>query len=150
MTNARLGMWLFIASDSATFAALLLSYLYLGAAPARVHASSGAVMTAVLLASSATMLLAARGPKRVRYTLLTAAGGLLFLFLHANEWHGLIREGVTLATHASFFTITGFHMAHVAAGVFCLAFVTHLETLALYWYFVDAVWLIIYAFLYLR
>ena len=62
MSNARVGMWLFIASDSATFAALLLSYLYLRAGSTTFtgsgHALSGAVMTAVLLASSVTMFCA--------------------------------------------------------------------------------------------
>jgi heme/copper-type cytochrome/quinol oxidase subunit 3 len=153
MSTARLGKWLFIASDAATFAALLLSYFYLReSATTPVHASSGAVMTVVLLASSLTMLLAVKSANRVRYTLLTAAGGVLFLILHLNEWRGLFREGVALATNAPFFTLTGLHMTHVAAGVFCLALVRArptVEVIALYWYFVDAVWLFIFPVLYL-
>jgi cytochrome c oxidase subunit 3 len=150
-------MWLFIASDAATFVALLVSYLYLRATSATwpnvVHPWPwGVVMTAVLLASSVTMLLAVRGGRRVRYTVLTAAGGVLFLVLHVNEWRNLIGEGVTLTAHAPFFTLTGLHMAHVVAGVFCLALIRarmSIEIVALYWYFVDAVWLLIFPVLYL-
>jgi cytochrome c oxidase subunit III len=150
MSNARLGMWLFIASDAATFAALLLSYLYLGiSTPRGIQLSSGAIMTVVLLASSITMFLAVRTGRRMPYSALTALGGVLFLMLHLSEWRNLFREGVM---HPPFFTITGAHMAHVAAGVICLSFArtrAGLEVVALYWYFVDAVWLWIFCLLYL-
>lgn len=175
-------MWLFVASDSATFAALLLSYIYLRADspawPAVFHSGRSigmaTAMTSVLLASSVTMLLAVRAASvaqtklAVRYTFSTAVGGVVFLFLHLNEWRDLYAEGLKLTGSpwgtplfgATFFTLTGLHMLHVAIGVFYLAFVgrrlaagvcsvDELETSSLYWYFVDVVWMFIFPMVYL-
>jgi cytochrome c oxidase subunit 3 len=182
LSKRKLGMWLFIGSDSATFAAILLSYVYLRAQsptwPTVFHsgrsiAMAGA-MTAVLLASSGTMLFAVRaaGAARTnlatRYTFATAVGGVVFLFLHLNEWRSLFHEGLKLAASpwgtplfgATFFTLTGLHMLHVAAGIVYLAFIgrrlaigtgspDEVETGSLYWYFVDAVWMFIFPLVYL-
>jgi heme/copper-type cytochrome/quinol oxidase subunit 3 len=64
---------------------------------------------------------------------------------------------------ATFFTMTGFHGAHVSVGVLCLIFVliramrgaytqeSHagVEILGLYWHFVDLVWIILFTIVYL-
>lgn len=137
--HKKLGMWLFIASDSLTFSALLIAYSYVRVAsvkwptPFRLWPSiaMATVMTVLLLSSSLTMVLgvaaARRGDKRgtVRYILLTMAGGLGFVVLHLNEWRGLINEGVRLWENpwgvplfgGTFFTLTGLHMFHVITGV---------------------------------
>ncbi len=102
--NRKLGMWLFILSDSLTFAALLLSYVYLRAAsgvwprpfsfsPEILFAS---LMTLCLLASSWTMAKAvsasSRGErtKKSRWMLATIAAGLAFIVLHLIEWNHLL------------------------------------------------------------
>src|SRR3990172_4057211 len=100
-------MWLFLLSDTLTFAALLLAYSYLRLAnpdwprpfeisPAIVNAT---IMTVILLGSSLTMVLAVAAAHRhdrgsaVRYLLLTAVGGILFDVLHLREWFHLFAEG---------------------------------------------------------
>ena len=145
ISNKKLGMWLFIISDSLTFGALLVGYCYLRLAsdrwPTPFSSSSiayASVMSACLFASSFTMaraVAAARGGDRsrmVRWIGATIAGGLAFLLLHLNEWRRLADEGLTpraipeawgdasLAFGAAFFGITGLHMLHVLSGVVLL------------------------------
>jgi cytochrome c oxidase subunit 3 len=173
----QLGMWLFVAGDALTFAAMLLSYAYL-----RVGTSNwplvfhlvpslllGVVMTLILLGSSATARRAVReiqrsNPRSARMWLVSTLGaGLIFAGLHAHEWSVLIRAGVTPFDNpwgvplfgATFFAITGLHLAHVLAGVVYLGIVAarmradEIETAAVYWHFVDAVWLLIFPAVYL-
>ena len=143
--HKKLGMWLFILSDSLTFSALLIGYSYVRVAartwptpfrfwPSVVFAT---VMTLLLLSSSLTMVRAVsaaqRGDRRaaVRNILWTMLGGLGFIVLHLNEWFGLIHEGVRLWQNpwgvplfgATFFALTGLHMTHVASGLVYLAVV---------------------------
>ncbi len=140
--SKKLGMWLFIVSDSLTFSGLLVGYSYVRIAserwpmpfdfwPTIVMAT---LMTFCLLSSSLTMALAVRASslgdraRVVRFILLTMLGGILFVLLHAKEWMGLIEEGVRLWENpwgvplfgASFFTLTGLHMLHVISGVIYL------------------------------
>ncbi len=140
--SKKLGMWLFIVSDSLTFSGLLVGYSYVRIAnerwpmpfefwPTIVMAT---VMTFCLLSSSLTMALAVRASslgdraRVIRFIALTMLGGILFVLLHAKEWAGLIAEGVRLWENpwgvplfgASFFTLTGLHMLHVISGVIYL------------------------------
>ena len=144
-SNKKLGMWLFIVSDSLTFAALLIGYCYLRLSSDRWPTPFGrssiayaSVMTVCLLASSFTMVRAvsaARGGDRrhmLRWIGATIAGGLVFLLLHLNEWRRLAGEGLTaraipeswgdasLSFGAAFYGITGLHMLHVLSGVVLL------------------------------
>ncbi len=143
VSSEKLGMWLFILSDSMTFAALLVAYSYAragsGAWPAPFHLwpsiVMASVMTLVLLSSSFTMAFGIHAAKKghtkraVRYIVLTILGGLGFLVLHMNEWRGLIQAGVRLTQNpwgaplfgGTFFTLTGLHMLHVAGGIVYLA-----------------------------
>ncbi|MBI3830342.1 MAG: cytochrome c oxidase subunit 3 [Planctomycetes bacterium] len=136
-------MWLFIVSDSITFAALLFAYSFVRMAnlewPTPFHAASilkSTTMTFVLLSSSLTMVLAVdRANKKQRdkasfWIMMTALGGLAFVVLHSWEWIELIHEWVQPAKAANggvlpmmwgtFFAATGMHMLHVTAGVFYL------------------------------
>ena len=106
--HRKLGMWLFIVSDSLTFSALLMGYAYLRASnvwatpfpfyPSIVFSS---VMTFCLLSSSLTMVFgvsaSSRGDlKAVRKWILgTIFFGVAFLVLHLIEWNHLISEGLT-------------------------------------------------------
>jgi cytochrome c oxidase subunit III len=138
----KLGMWLFLVSDSITFGTLLISCMYARAAsdnwPAPFHMSPSilfaSIMTFCLLTSSLTMALAVSASKQgdsagtVRYILLTMLGGVAFVVLHAREWMHLIGEGVRPWSNpwgsplfgASFFALTGLHMLHVITGVIYL------------------------------
>ncbi|MCW5980679.1 MAG: cytochrome c oxidase subunit 3 [Bryobacteraceae bacterium] len=180
--HKKLGMWLFILSDSLTFSALLIGYAYVRMAsdnwPTPFHlwpsVTMATLMTVVLLSSSLTMVLGVsasqRGdrPRAVRYILFTILGGLAFIVLHVNEWLDLIHEGVRLWENpwgvplfgATFFTLTGLHMFHVATGLIYLGVVaagvsrgrfTHedVEVSGLYWHFVDLVWMFVFPLVYL-
>jgi len=144
MPPAKLGMWLFLASDALTFAALLFAYAYARnaatdwPAPFRMWPSvaGASLMTACLLASSWTMVRAvqaahagpAAGAGPVRWLWATAAGGAAFLGLHANEWRMLVGEGMRVGANpwgnpmfgGTFFVLTGLHMLHVLIGIVIL------------------------------
>jgi cytochrome c oxidase subunit 3 len=98
-------MWLFIAADTLTFSACLIAYSYVRLAsadwPKPFEWSSilnAIVMTACLLSSSLTMVIAvaasARGDRKkaVRFILFTILGGVAFIVLHAQEWIALIEH----------------------------------------------------------
>lgn len=136
-----------------------------------------AFMTFLLICSSVTMVLALaaiqRGDLRGLRTFLslTILGGLLFLGMQAYEWSHLIHRGLTLTGNpfgatlfgTTFFIITGFHGAHVTGGVVYLscylvqallgrlskANANAIEIAALYWHFVDLVWILVFTFVYL-
>ena len=108
--SKKIGMWLFLLSDSLTFGALLYSYSYGRIStpnwPTPFHSESivnATVMTAFLLTSSLTMVLAVRAAvhKDARsqrlWLLATMACGLAFIILHGREWSKLIAEGLTLS-----------------------------------------------------
>ncbi len=138
----KIGMWLFILSDSLTFGALLYAYSYgrisNPAWPTPFHSASiinATIMTTVLLTSSLTMVLAvAAAGKRdrtwtVRWLAATMFCGVVFVVLHLREWFALIAEGMTPSGNpwsnvpqfgGTFFTITGLHMLHVTIGVVVL------------------------------
>jgi cytochrome c oxidase subunit 3 len=182
VSHKKLGMWLFILSDSLTFSALLIAYSYVrvasGTWPTPFHLwpsiAMASVMTFFLLSSSLTMVMAVAASGRgdtkrtVQFILLTMLGGLAFIVLHVNEWMKLIGEGVRLSENpwgvpmfgATFFTVTGLHMFHVATGVAYLGVIAwgcargrfthdHVETSGLYWHFVDLVWMFVFPLVYL-
>src|SRR5499427_3452121 len=107
--SKKIGMWLFLLSDSLTFGSLLYAYSYGRIStqnwPTPFHSESIAnatVMTAFLLTSSLTMVLAVRASvhqdaKAQRLWLLaTMACGIAFVILHGREWSKLIADGLTL------------------------------------------------------
>jgi len=107
--SKKIGMWLFLLSDSLTFGALLFAYSYgrisNPAWPTPFHSESirnATLMTAFLLTSSLTMVLAvnasAFGKKKAQlgWLLATMACGTAFVILHGREWSNLIAEGLTL------------------------------------------------------
>jgi cytochrome c oxidase subunit 3 len=146
INSKKFGMWLFLASDTLTFSALLVSYAYVRLSnpdwprpfeiwPAIAKAT---LMTFFLLSSSLTMVMgvsaAHKGDRRktVRYILLTMLGGVLFIILHTTEWiHLIVDEHVTPWSNpwnvplfgGSFFGLTGMHMLHVTIGVIYLGII---------------------------
>jgi len=107
--SKKIGMWLFLLSDSLTFGALLYAYSYgrISTAnwPTPFHSGSivnATIMTAFLLTSSLTMVLGVNAAAKgnfgaVRLWLLaTMICGLGFIILHGREWSHLIAEGLTL------------------------------------------------------
>jgi cytochrome c oxidase subunit 3 len=107
--SKKIGMWLFLLSDSLTFGALLWAYTYGRVStpnwPTPFHSESirnATLMTAFLLTSSLTMVFAVRAAvqgnaKAQRLWLLaTMACGIAFVILHGREWSNLIAEGLSL------------------------------------------------------
>jgi len=165
------GMLTLILTEAFLFAYLLFSYYYFAVQygrpwlPAELPSFRLAgPNTAILLASSVAVWFGERGIRhgsRLRLILGVLVGlvlGALFVGIQFEEW---MSKPFRLSSHAYgslYFTVTGFHMAHVAAGLLVLAAVLLWSLLgyfdrqrmapvsigAIYWHFVDAVWLTVF------
>lgn len=130
------------------------------------------VNTFVLLSSALTMTLALRAVHHSRqrllrrYLLATLALGVTFLAVQGSEWVRLVAHGLRLSSGmygGTFYLLIGCHGAHVTAGVIWLACVVWaamsgrynarnahaIELCAVYWYFVCAVWPVLFGLVYL-
>ncbi len=175
----KLAIWLFIISDTMTFAACLVAYGFLRNGtpnwPRPFHSITNvAIMTFILVTSSLTMLLGIRSAQQgekagaSRWVFITAVLGAVFALLHIREWMALINERMRMFQNpwgsglfgASFFTITGLHLLHVTGGVVALIAVAirynsgrynsdDIEVVGLYWHFVDLVWMFVVPLVYL-
>jgi heme/copper-type cytochrome/quinol oxidase subunit 3 len=170
------GMLTLIATEASLFGYLLFSYAFTavqngaGFLPPKLPALHLAgPNTAILLLSSVAVWWGERGIKcgsRGRFLLGISAAillGAVFVAIQLLEWRN---KHLTLASSAwasHYFTITGFHMAHVVLGLVGLITVLVWGTLgyfdrrrhtgvmaaALYWHFVDAVWLAVFTTFYI-
>ncbi len=177
--NRKLGVWTLLGSEAVFFSALIVTYIVMrgkSVGGPQPHEALDVPLTAfntfVLICSSLTMVTAlaaiqrgdARGLRR--WLIATAVLGLTFLSGQATEFSMLFHHGLSLSSNlfgATFFTLTGFHGAHVFAGVIWISFVlarafrggvtldNHIavELVGLYWHFVDLVWIIIFTVVYL-
>jgi len=168
----RLGLWLFILSDTFVFGGLYVSRFYLLGTQERPEVSQllGFVVTAILLLSSFFMNRAetamAHGDRKtfLRGTLTTLVLGVIFLVgVVGVEWQIAPFGPGDGAAASIFYTMTGFHAFHVLTGVIFLAVVYNngrkglysaerhwaVEACAVYWHFVDVVWIFFYPALYL-
>jgi cytochrome c oxidase subunit III len=170
----RIGLWLFLLSDSFVFAGLMVIRInLLGLTRPHLNQFLGLIVTAVLLISSFFMNRAEtameHGDKKgfligIRMTLLLGLGFLLGVV--GVEWPTAIEEGVrpdSGAAGAVFFMMTGMHAFHVLTGLIFLWIVHRngsrnlysaekhwaVEAAAVYWHFVDVVWIFFYPALYL-
>ena len=178
--NIKLAMWTFLGSECMFFGSLIATYFFYldksisGPLPAEVFSIEiTSISTFVLLMSSFTMALAVDSIKsgklgRTKLMLvLTAICGAIFVGFQVYEFYHFFHEGhLALQTSlfgSTFYTMTGFHGAHVTVGVIWLLMVAMLvhhgkikperavvvESAGLYWHFVDIVWIIIFTFVYL-
>lgn len=177
--NRKLGFWLFLASECMFFASLIIGYVVyhgrsvVGPYPRDVfNIPLTSISTFVLLMSSLAMVLAVSASQRGalgvtrRWLAVTAALGLTFLGFQAYEFTHFVSLGLTLQSSVfgtTFYTLTGFHGAHVAVGViWLLSLLAYLfrtemtpersldvEVAGLYWHFVDVVWIVIFTVVYL-
>jgi cytochrome c oxidase subunit III len=179
MPTALLGMLLFIASEVMFFGGLFATYFNARAlvGAGNWHPPEGAhldialagVLTAILLASSFTMQFGVwairRGDtgKLRMWTAITLVLGVLFLMGQLYDYSVLgfgIADGVFGTT---FYTLTGFHGAHVFGGVVGLTIIlaratrgqfsrrnhVAVEAVSMYWHFVDVVWIGVFSTIYL-
>ena len=175
--RGRVGMFGLIAAEAAIFTIFVVAYLFYvgksltGPLPKDVL-SVPIFYTICLLSSSLTIHLAAKSLRRgsVRgFGILwfaTIALGAAFLYGTATEWHRLIyQEGLTISTNlfgTTYYSLVGLHGFHVVVGLVGLSIVMALmllgnvrsdhadrvEVLSLYWHFVDAVWVVVFAVVY--
>jgi cytochrome c oxidase subunit 3 len=168
----RLGLWLFILSDAFLFGGLFVARFYLLGTQIRPEVDQllGLGVTSVLLLSSFFMnraeISASYGDKKqfLNNTLVTIILGTLFLVgVVGLEWQLSPHGPDYNAAYALFYTMTGFHAFHVLTGVIFLVIIYRngrkglynaerhwpVEAAAVYWHFIDVVWVFFYPALYL-
>ncbi|GMQ85280.1 MAG: heme-copper oxidase subunit III [Acidimicrobiia bacterium] len=174
----KTAMWIWLGSEVFFFGAMISTFLLYrnstnggpGAEIFNIPFTSASSF--ILLMSSLTMVLAdsafsRRDQRQGRIWLIGTAGlGLTFLAGQIFEFTEFVDQGLTLSTSpfgSAFYLLTGFHGAHVAIGVLMLAMLIafslqgrlspdhgmNVELVALYWHFVDIVWIVIFTVVYL-
>ena len=171
------GMWMFIITEGALFLMLFFAYFYLAQGgwtwpreePPKLHYALP--MLAVLWISSGVLFWGEKAVEKRRRgagmvsLILTLALGIGFLVLSYLEFSEHLRtlKPTTNVYGSIFYTVTSFHVVHVITGLLMLAYVLILpeweptdrpphrpfHNAALYWHFVDVVWLFVVVFLYL-
>ena len=176
---AGFGFWLFLLSDIIIFSALFAAYAVLCGAsnggPTAIDLfDKRHVMyeTGCLLASSFTcgMMMIATERRAASgvylWAVVTAALGIVFLYLEVSEFVGMVHQGAGPTRSAflsSFFTLVGTHGAHVTAGIAWLAImmaqiatmgfrpmvVRRMLCFSLFWHALDIVWIGVFTVVYL-
>jgi cytochrome c oxidase subunit 3 len=186
ISNPVLGMLLFITSEVMFFGGLFAAYFSLRANAQQwppINPADGepfhlAILpfvgpaTILLILSSVTCQMAVWGIRRndrtafIRAMAVTVVLGITFLIMQLIDYSLLGQEGLTLSSGqygTTYYTLTGFHGAHVFGGVIMLSVVLYrgmagqfsgkhydaVEAASLYWHFVDVVWILLFSLLYL-
>ena len=177
--NRKLAIWTFIGSECLFFASLISTFLIYrdshatGPGPHDIFEVPLVTFgTAILLFSSFFVVMALNGAqqgnrkKLITWLSLTVMCGVFFVGMQVYEFQHFYHKGLGYSTNlfaSSFYTLTGFHGTHVAIGTLWLGTVLkdaikgrvpankalNLEIAALYWHFVDVVWIIIFPVVYL-
>jgi cytochrome c oxidase subunit 3 len=177
-SRGAVGMFSLIVAESAIFTIFVVAYIYyigksdFGPTPRQVL-DVPVLNTICLLSSSFFIWLAERAIERGqmrRFAVMwaiTFALGATFLAGTALEWRKLIyQDGLTIRTNVfgtSFYSLVGLHASHVIVGLALLLTVLlfaitgllraehayRVKVLALYWHFVDAVWVVVFTVIYL-
>jgi cytochrome c oxidase subunit III len=176
--RGKVGMACLIIAESAIFTIFVVAYLYyagrsLSGPTPREVLETPIFFTICLLSSSLTIHFAekflGRGARGgfLGFWFLTIILGGLFLFGTAQEWHRLIYEhGLTISRNlfgTTYYSLVGLHAFHVTAGLIMLGIVflfglagrvgseqsARVETLSMYWHFVDAVWVVVFTVVYI-
>jgi cytochrome c oxidase subunit 3/cytochrome o ubiquinol oxidase subunit 3 len=175
--RGTVGMACLIVAESAIFLIFVVAYIFYigkslsGPTPAQVL-ELPIFATVCLLSSSVTVHFAVGALRKGMLRSLTGwiAGtvllGSIFLISTGREWHHLIHdEGLTIKTNlfgTTYYSLVGLHATHVVVGLIMLSLVLgfsmfglvkeehseKLETLSLYWHFVDAVWVVVFTVVY--
>jgi cytochrome c oxidase subunit 3 len=184
ISNPILGMILFITSEVMFFSGLFAAYFSTRNSPSNQPWPPEAfgelleplglilVATIILILSSFTCQFAVWSIRKgdrtgfIRNIGVTFVLGIIFLIMQAYDYSILYGEGMTLGSGAfgtTYYTLTGFHGAHVFGGVLMLGVVLYrgmsgqfsarhhdaVEAVSLYWHFVDVVWILLFSILYL-
>ena len=175
--RGKVGMWCLIAAESAIFSIFVIAYLYYagkslsGPTPSQVlHVP---VFNSIcLFSSSFTIVMAERAIARgmakmfAVWWFVTIALGAIFILGTAREWYHLIYdEGLTISSSlfgTTYYSLVGLHAFHVIVGLTGLSIIMiftvlghvkqeHAERIgvfAMYWHFVDAIWVVVLSVVY--
>ncbi len=177
--RGRVGMLLLIFFEGIFFCTFVLAYLFYvgrsltGPQPAEVLGLQLVIINSIcLISSSGTIMIAERHLRHGRvasfglWLAITIALGIEFIAGTAVEWRNLIFEdGLTIRTNlfgTTFYSLVGFHAAHVILGLTMLSTILVLTTrghirhehhhrvgvVGMYWHFVDAVWIVVFLSVY--
>ncbi|MDV7143268.1 cytochrome c oxidase subunit 3 [Tropicimonas sp. TH_r6] len=165
-------IWVLIVSELLVFGAGLAAFLGVritdpqGFADAQDHLHrTGAALNTVVLVTSGYLAARAlhlrqsarRGAARWHLVLAMALGAV-FLIIKGIEFIDKAAQGIGVETHPFFmfyYLLTGFHAAHVLAGIVILGLVAiwddahNIETGAAFWHMVDLVWVLLFPVIYL-
>jgi len=165
-------VWVLIVSELLVFGAGLAAFLavritdpalfaesqdYLNRSAA--GANTAILVTSGFLAAKALRLREATERAKARLMLVVAAVlGAAFLWIKALEYRADAAAGIDIDTNAFFtfyYLLTGFHAAHVVAGILILLLVAwrdaprNIEAGAAFWHMVDLVWVLLFPVIYL-
>ena len=183
ISNPVLGMLLFITSEVMFFSGLFAAYFNVranatGGWPPTEFAHTLQILplvgpaTVLLILSSFTCQFGVWAIRRgdrvafIRNFAVTVVIGIVFLTMQITDYSVLGSENLTLSSGTfgtTYYTLTGFHGAHVFGGVIMLSVVLYrglagqfspkhhdaVEAASLYWHFVDVVWILLFSLLYL-
>jgi cytochrome c oxidase subunit 3 len=177
-SRGRVAMFCVIIAESAIFTIFVVAYVYYigkslyGPTPQKVL-DVPIFNTVCLLSSSLTIWLAEHAIEKgkiLRFSLwwaLTMTLGAIFLIGTGLEWRRLIEhEGLTISTNlfgTTFYSLVGLHASHVIVGLTGLLIILifaatgqvkqqhaeRIQVFALYWHFVDAVWVVVFTVVYI-
>ncbi len=165
-------IWVLIVSELLVFGAGLAAFLGVritdpagfAAAQDHLHRAAAGINTVVLVTSGWLAALGAQAVEagrvaRCRVLLAGATAlGALFLVIKGLEYADKAAQGIGVETHPFFtfyYLITGFHAAHVAAGLVVLPLVAlrarphEVEAGVAFWHMVDLVWVLVFPVIYL-
>jgi len=179
-SNAWLAVLMFLGAEAMFFAGLMGAYLVFRVGSTvwpppfqpRLPIGVTGVNTLILLASAVTMKLALRATRSgesvrlIQWLSWTAWLGAMFLVIQGFEWVRLLHFGLTVSSSVYgglFYTLIGFHAAHVFGALVWLMIVwlgakrgrytkrnyTGLQTCSMYWLFVVGLWPVLYGLVYL-
>ena len=172
-------MWLFIVSSFIFFAGLTSGYIvYTAGDPSRgikmILPKTFLYSTIVIVLSSITMHLAYVAGKRLQFgkqklmIVATLALGVVFFILQLSTWKTFVAQGIYFvnpnASLSFMYVFIGAHLVHIFAGLMMLLNVYlgrlmnipqikniyRLETTAVFWHFIDVLWIYLYVFLLLN
>jgi len=175
----KFALWLFIIASFMIFAALSSGYIVYTAAGIDkgikiLLPQAFITSTVIIVLSSITVHLAYKATqskevaKRKIFLLTSVILGIGFFFSQYHAWQVLIEQGAFFinnnASQSFIYVFTGFHLAHILGGLFVLLFayfrnlkkyshiqnVNSMELAAMFWHFLDILWIYIYVFLLLN
>jgi len=178
--SSKLAMWIFLATEIHLFGGAFCVFAFFrwryfeefNHFAQQLNWQLGATNTAVLLASSYTMVRAVDAAQKglndkcgvwLNWTIL---GGLLFFVIKGIEYSSKFSHGIYPNSHifwGLYYTMTGIHAFHVAVGIgvliwlrilaarnrFSTVYYTPVEVVGLYWHIVDVIWIFLFPIMYL-